>query len=88
MPNSELPQKENNLTSRESAFFCDDSNSIFIMGIGGDGFYEVFLDQCNSPKKLLQWVRYILYKDGITCESVREFIDIVAMQCNFDLEIP
>jgi len=43
--------------------------------INGPSDYEILFSRCNTPEKVLSWVRHLAEKSWVTCEHLTDFID-------------
>ncbi|MGF1758411.1 hypothetical protein L4D76_10770 [Photobacterium sagamiensis] len=51
-----------------------------------DGYYEIPLDDCNTPEKLISWVIYLLEKKWINQSIIYRFVKTACKENN--LKIP
>jgi hypothetical protein len=49
------------------------------------GFYEIDLDRCSTPEKLLSWVLHIHKKTWVTDDILEKFILIAADHHGFNV---
>lgn len=64
------------------------STSILIERPNGLSPYDIELDRCDTPEKILAWVDHLTEKTWMTNDMFSEFIGVACKQIGYEIVLP